>query len=136
MSKTIKQLADGLGVSKQRVYRFIKKNHISEAYQRYGVMYYDDVAESFINSHFIKNDRINEAHQKHISDTVNDTVFDTLMKQQQDEILYLREQVKDLHQLLDQEQQLHMATKKEIQLLLESTEQKKKTGFFKKIFGE
>ena len=33
MPKTIKQIADELGVSKQRVYRFIKQNCINEAHQ-------------------------------------------------------------------------------------------------------
>lgn len=34
MAKTIKQIADELRVSKQQVYRYIKRNHISEAHQK------------------------------------------------------------------------------------------------------
>ena len=48
MAKTIKQMADALGVDKQRVYRYIKKNCISEAHQKNGVMYYDEVVEKRI----------------------------------------------------------------------------------------
>ena len=50
MAKTIKQMADALGVDKQRVYRYIKKNCISEAHQKNGVMYYDEVVEKRIFS--------------------------------------------------------------------------------------
>ena len=46
--KTIKQIAEDLGLPKQRVYRFIKRECISEAHQENGVMYYDDAAESLI----------------------------------------------------------------------------------------
>lgn len=31
--KTIKQISDELGVDKQKVYRYIKKNHIKEVHQ-------------------------------------------------------------------------------------------------------
>ena len=49
--KTIKQIADELGVSKQRVYRFIKQNCI------------------------------NEAHQNRINDTVSDAVIELLREE-------------------------------------------------------
>lgn len=51
MPKTIKQIADELGVSKQRVYRFIKQNCI------------------------------NEAHQNRINDTVSDAVIELLREE-------------------------------------------------------
>ena len=47
----IKQIADELGISKQKVYRFIKKENINESYQENSVMYYDDVAENRITSY-------------------------------------------------------------------------------------
>lgn len=47
--KTIREIANELGVDKQKVYRFIKQNHINEAHhealQRSGVKYYDEAAE-------------------------------------------------------------------------------------------
>ena len=52
MAKTIKQIADEIGLDKQKVYRFIKKNHINEAHQKNGVMYYDEAVKSHIKSHF------------------------------------------------------------------------------------
>ena len=74
MAKTIKQMADALGVDKQRVYRYIKKNCISEAHQKNGVMYYDEVVEKRIKQAFSQN----EPYQESAS---SDTVFDVLLKQ-------------------------------------------------------
>ena len=39
MAKTMKQIADEIGIDKQRVYRYIKKNHVNVAHQKNGVMY-------------------------------------------------------------------------------------------------
>jgi predicted transcriptional regulator len=54
--KTIREIANELGVDKQKVYRFIKQNHINEAHhealQRSGVKYYDEAAETLIKQGF------------------------------------------------------------------------------------
>jgi predicted transcriptional regulator YheO len=76
--KTLKQIADGLGISKQRVYRYVKANHISEAHQDHITSYYDEATESLIISHFKKETVSHDAHQKHISEAVFNTVVDTL----------------------------------------------------------
>ena len=34
MAKTIKQIADELGLNKQKIYRYIKSNHINEVHQK------------------------------------------------------------------------------------------------------
>jgi len=46
--KTIKQIADELGMNKQRVYRFIQRNRIKEAYRDAQAMWYDDAAQARI----------------------------------------------------------------------------------------
>jgi DNA-binding MurR/RpiR family transcriptional regulator len=125
MSKTIRELADQLGVSKQSVYRFIKKNRISEAHHeahhRSGVMYYDDTVESLLLQHFSKTDRISEAHHEAHQNRITDTVSDTLLKQ-----LEIKDkQIEELSRALDQEQQLHAATKQEMKLLLEAPKKHK-----------
>lgn len=74
MYKTIKQIADDIGIDKQRVYRYIKRNHISEAHQRNGVMYYDDVVQNTIIRAFADDTTSSDVHQNHITDAVNDTV--------------------------------------------------------------
>jgi DNA-directed RNA polymerase specialized sigma subunit len=76
--KTLKQIADNLGVSKQRVYRFVKANRITEAHQGHIGAHYDEAAESLILSHFKKETASHESHQKHISEAVFNTVVDTL----------------------------------------------------------
>jgi len=68
--KTIKQIADELHVDKQRVYRYIRKNHINEAHQKNGVMYYDDAAETLIIQHFFKNEVHHDALQTASLDAV------------------------------------------------------------------
>ena len=48
--KTIKQIADELQLDKQKVYRYIKRNHITEAHQDGQVKWYDEAAENRIKS--------------------------------------------------------------------------------------
>ena len=54
--KTLKQIADELGVPKQQVYRFVKQECINEvhhdALQSKSAKYYDEVAEKAIKEHF------------------------------------------------------------------------------------
>lgn len=125
--KTIKQIADEIGIDKQRVYRYIKKNHINEAHQKNGVMYYDEAVESSIKRAFLQT----EAHQTSAS---SDAVIDVLVKQSemlQKELEIKNKQIKELNErlaenqkLLDQEQQLHAMTEQKIRLL-EQKEQEK-----------
>lgn len=87
--KTIKQIADEIGVDKQKVYRYIKKNHISEvhqeAHQESGVKWYDEAAETLIKQGFSNNSTSNEAHhevhQNHINEAVNDALIEMLKKE-------------------------------------------------------
>ena len=81
MYKSQKQLADELGVSKQKVYRYCIKNCINEAHQTNGVKQYDEAAQALIISHFTENEphqrSASEAHQNRF----NEAVLDTLTKQ-------------------------------------------------------
>lgn len=88
--KTIKEIADEIGVDKQKVYRYIKQHCISEAHheahhdvlQRNGVKYYDEAAETLIKQGFLEKIASSEAlhevhhgaHQNHINEAVGDTV--------------------------------------------------------------
>lgn len=66
--KTIREIANELGVDKQKVYRFIKQNHINEAHhealQRSGVKYYDEAAETLIKQGFSDETASSEAHHE------------------------------------------------------------------------
>ena len=46
--KTIKQIADELGVNKQKVYRFIVKNHITASSEVKQSKLYDEAAERLL----------------------------------------------------------------------------------------
>jgi len=117
--KTLKQIADEIGIDKQKVYRFVKKNCINEAHQKNGVMYYDEVAESKIKQGFVSN----EVHQE---STSSEAVIDVLLKQSetlQKELDIKNQQIANLQKLLDQEQQLRMVTEQKLLLLEEKQEE-------------
>ena len=118
--KTLKQIADEIGIEKQKVYRFVKKHCINEAHQKNGVMYYDEVAESRIKQGFL----YEEVHQESAS---NEVVFDVLLKQfeaLQKELDIKNEQIANLQKLLDQEQQLRMVTEQKLKLIDQEEEKK------------
>lgn len=122
--KTIKQIADELGVDKQKVYRYIKKNHINDAHHDAGVMYFDEAVESSVKSHFFDKTTSSDAHHDVHQTTSNDAVIDVLLKQSemlQKELEMKNKQIDDLNKrladsqkLLDQQQQLHALTEKKL----------------------
>ena len=64
--KTIRQIADEIGVSKQAVYKRYKgKLHTAcapYAHTEQGVLYLSEQAENLIKQDFLKDNRSNEAH--------------------------------------------------------------------------
>jgi hypothetical protein len=50
MAKTLKQIADEIGISKQRVYRFVKQEGITGTHQENQTIYYDEQAEQTVTS--------------------------------------------------------------------------------------
>lgn len=105
MPKTIKQIADELGVDKQKVYRYIKKNHINEAHhealQKNGVKQYDEAAETLIKQGLLRETASGEAHhevlQNHINDAVFDTVSDAVIDMLRKELEIKNKQIEDLN---------------------------------------
>ena len=102
MPKTIKQISDELGIDKQRVYRFIKRNHISESHQQNGVMYYDESTEIVIKQYFSKipYSYQDEVHQKHINEVVSDTVNNELISLLKTELDIKNKQIDELNNRL------------------------------------
>lgn len=138
--KTIKQIADELGIDKQKVYRYIKKNHINEAHQKNGVMYYDEAVENSIKQAFLQN----APHQESAS---NDAVIDVLLKQSemlQKELEIKNKQIEELNErlaenqkLLDQEQKLHAMAVQELKLLeAKNEEQEQPKSFWSRLLGK
>jgi hypothetical protein len=120
--KTIKQIADSLGLDKQKVYRYIRKNHINEVHHEAGVMYYDEAAEILIRQHFEESVRVNESHQE-AHQIASLVAVISILKTELDEINKLiYEQQQTINKLTDTlasaqrttqaEQLLHADTKK------------------------
>ncbi len=153
MLKTIKEIADELGVDKQKVYRYIKKNHIDEAHhevpQKNTVKQYDEVAQILIKRGIIEESKSSEAHrdvlQKHITDTVSDVLVDMLKK----ELEIKNEQIQELNARLAESnaalvvaqqtaqaaQALHAGTIQK-QISAEDNYSSEKKVFFRKWFGK
>ncbi len=113
-----KQIADSLNISKQRVYRCIKSNHIKEVHRDTvkgnTVLMYDKASIDRIKQLLGVS---GEVHHDTVDDTVNDTLYDTLLKQleiKDNQIKELNERLKESQKALDQEQQLHLLSKQRI----------------------
>jgi hypothetical protein len=118
--KTIKQMADNLNISKQKVYRYIRKHRIKEAYQKCDTMYYNEAVEIQIRSYFSTNIVSNDVHQGKSSNTVNDTLISMLQKElehknqqleaKDKQIADLSDRLADAQQAYKVEQALHAGT--------------------------
>lgn len=134
--KTVKQIADELGVSKQKVYRFIVRNHITASNEVKQSKLYDEAAEKLIKQGILEDRPYqkshHEAHQNHTNDTVSEAVIELLRKELNQKNEQLKEkdrqisekdqQIARLQKLIDQEQQLRMVSEQKI-LLLEQHEE-------------
>ena len=143
-----KQIADKLGVPKQKVYRCIKLNHIKEAHTETvkgnTVLMYDKQAieqiESILQGGATTS---NEAHQKAVNDTVNEAVLKQL-EILNEQLKTKDKQIENLQKLLDQEQHLNAMNHEKILLLESKLEEPNETdpkesdempkGFWAKIF--
>jgi len=119
MKKTIKEIADDLDIDKQKVYRFIKSNHINEVHRDASTFYYDEAAEKLIKEHFVGKNVSHDASRFTSVDTVNDEV-----EFLRNELKHRTAQMDMLQKLLDQQQQLTLQANKKIeQLELSLTEE-------------
>ena len=104
--KTIREIANELGVDKQKVYRFIKQNHINEAHhealQRSSVKYYDEAAETLIKQGFSDETASSEAHHEAHQNRINEAVFDAVIEMLQKELEIKNEQIKELNERLSE----------------------------------
>ena len=105
--KTIKQIADELGVSKQKVYRFIVRNHITASSEVKQSKLYDEATEMLIKQGILEDEPYqkshHEAHQNHINDTVSEAVIELLRKEMEQKNEQLQE--KD-RQIREKDQQI------------------------------
>ncbi len=120
--KTIKELADEIGVSKQAVWQKIKKESSIDLRQftskKGNAVYVDVDGQKVIKNAFFNKTSTKKRQQKvFVDDNVNNSVDDN--PEGNEEILFLRNLVselqsekKDLHKLLDQQQRLALQDKK------------------------
>lgn len=139
MSKTIRQIADELGVSKQAVQKRMSRKPLCTSIQPYistvhGVKYIDDVGENLIKSAFLENnknmsidigiDKNNNVHTPCIRDINGEKELYDILKMEleaknkqieklQEELAeerkYIREQSDKMAILADQAQKLQLA---------------------------
>jgi len=118
--KTIKQLADELGVSKQAVWQKIKRDTSTDLRQlmikKGNTVYVSIEGQNVIKSMF---NTIPNNERQHVDDNKNVNVDDSI-----DEIIFLRELIndlqdekKELYKLLDQQQILTLQANKKIEEL-------------------
>lgn len=120
--KTIKQIADELGVNKQKVYRFIVKNHITASSEVKQSKLYDEAAERLIKSHFDRIttscERSSEPHQKSGNEMLLEQLIkelevkneqlsekDRQIREKDRQIAEMQAQLSKNQKLIDQEQQ-------------------------------
>ena len=147
-SYSIKDMADILGVSKQRVYRCIRANHIKETHtdivKGNSVLKYDKQVLELIRGILEDTAAISdEAHHKHSSDIVNDILYETLVEQlriKDKQIEELNERLAEANRNLDNAQKLHAMDKQKL-LELESKQeeeniqdQEEVKGFWRRLF--
>lgn len=121
MAKTIKQIADELGVSKTAVRKKIENLGLRSSLQKNGNQFaIDEKQESLIKSAFSENETETKSETK--TQTETETVS-ALVSMLQKELESKNEQIATLQRLLDQEQQLRMVTEQKYLLLEEKTEE-------------
>jgi predicted transcriptional regulator YheO len=99
--KTTKQLADTLGIDKQKVYRYIKKHNIKEAHQSGSTLYYDEAVEVRISQEFSISTTSSEARQS-TSEAYRSASSDTVVSEV---IAMLKEELSAKNKLIDEQQQ-------------------------------
>ena len=87
--KTVKQIADELGIDRQKVYRFIKKNCIKSCITEQGANRYDDTAVNMLKMGLLEEKAVSktvspnscEQYHEQGANRYDDTVVEVLKKQ-------------------------------------------------------
>ena len=130
-----KQIADKLGVPKQKVYRCIKLNHIKEAHTETvkgnTVLMYDKQAIEQIESILQGGaSTSSEAHSEVHHEAVNEALNEAVLKQLDilnEQLKAKDKQIENLQKLLDQEQHLNAMNQQKILALETKLEEPNET---------
>jgi predicted transcriptional regulator YheO len=134
--KSIKQIAESIGISKQRVYRFIRANDIKDVNgvlpcdknSRHEKLFFDDVAETRINAYFkTATVSLDDAKLYHHETVLHQ--LETVVEMMKTELEFKNQQISELSNALQQAQALHAM---DIKALTDKEE--KPQGFFSRIF--
>ena len=131
--KTIKQIADELGVSKTAVRKKIENLGLRSSLRKNGNQFaIDEWQETLIKQVFFEKTQTENANQTQTENHINDAVSKAVMELLRQELEQKNEQLKEkdrqivqLQKLIDQEQQLRMVTERKFQLLEQQREQEK-----------
>ena len=125
--KTIKQIADELGVSKTAVRKKIENLGLQSSLRKNGNQFaIDEIQEKLIKQEFsgneteTKNANQSQTENHEVSDLVS--VLQTTISVLKAELEAKDRQIEKLQMLLDQEQQLHALTVQQIKVLPEQKE--------------
>lgn len=139
--KSLKQIADEIGIDKQKVYRFVTKNHIKESHQIGKTKQYNEAVEKLIKHQFDQE----VIHQEPVQNHIEKSVFDVIEKQLEEKSNQLKVkdlQIDKLNQALNQQQQLHLKLQQDMTHLLESNQQlleykseQENKGFWARLFS-
>lgn len=139
--KSLKQIADEIGIDKQKVYRFVTKNHIKESHQIGKTKQYNEAVEKLIKHQFDQE----VIHQEPVRNHIEKSVFDVIEKQLEEKSNQLKVkdlQIDKLNQALNQQQQLHLKLQQDMTHLLESNQQlleykseQENKGFWARLFS-
>lgn len=122
--KTVKQISEETGISKQRIYRFLKQSGIGETVKDsvngLSRSLYDETVEDRIKEHFhVKKQELAEIIPAAKIEIVGDPYSEQghniadlkLIRALKIQLEEKDRQIEQLHRLLDQEQKLHLTAK-------------------------
>lgn len=129
MYKTMKEIADILGVSKLTLFRFLKANSFHETLKKRNTNLYDEVTTNAIISCYKQEKDEDSSISSRNDETVNEILVTSLKEQinllkKHDE--EQKEQIQKLYALLDQQQQLLLYEQQRNTKLLEENVDSKK----------
>lgn len=122
--KSIKEIADMIGVSKMTIYRFIKTNHISETSQEGRTLLYDDTSINLIIKAFSSKSDVTDVAADDTPDFKNEYLI-----QLEETNIFLKKELEDknkqitsLQTILNQQQQLLLYEQQKTTQLLEQAQ--------------
>lgn len=147
MSKSIKEIADELGVTKQAIRKEIANLEIANQLKKHGNQFaIDEAQETLIKSAFLKKKTQTKkrkpiANQSQTKRKPNDTMLTLLQNElevKNKQIERLQSELEQSQKLVDQQQQLTAQMRQEMKLLEHKTEEQTKEqpkNFWQRIFN-